>query len=279
VRRLRAVIRATLSARLPCFDVDEHPGDEPLSRDGGITPPPPRREGSRAAQHAIQHAIESGRPAIFWVTPKHEDTPQNNAAPDSSPTLPNTLLLAVSRPHFCSRTARAALERRGVIVGCARNIRCVPSELAAGLLRISICDSSTIVDIKKLLIALLEVISSKECLSRGAPRPSGRLVAAYAPRPANRLPSYVVAARPSRRDLHPLLASAPHSERLPVSRPELRPAPRLAPRSEPLSVPRPVPRPVPRLAPLPVREHEAKKAPNVRKLQARKTSRRRHPHE
>jgi len=85
----------------------DHPADPPPSIDGGITPAgPARHQGSAEARQAIAAAEKGGPPAVFWVAPRDERL-----------VLPNTLLLAVRRPGFCSRAARAALEARGVIVG------------------------------------------------------------------------------------------------------------------------------------------------------------------
>jgi cysteine desulfurase len=170
VLRLRDGIKAALAARLPCFPLDAHPADAPPSIDGGITPPgPARRAGSAGARRAIARAEKTGAPAVFWIAP-----------PDDRRVLPNTLLLAVRRPGFCNRAARAALEARGVIVslGSACNsaetgpsspssvvaAMGLPAALQGGVLRVSLDDTTTADDTKAFVMHFIAVVTSEACL-------------------------------------------------------------------------------------------------------------------
>jgi cysteine desulfurase len=164
VRGLRDALKAALATRLPCFYLDAHPADRPPSIDGGITlPGPAPHGGTPEARRVIAAADKTGAPLIFWIAPE-----------DERRVLPNTLLLAVRRPGFCNRAARAALEVRGVIVGLgeaggAIAAMAVPAALRAGLLRISLSDETTAADIKAFAVHFLAVVASAACLS-AAPR-------------------------------------------------------------------------------------------------------------
>jgi len=186
LRRLRAALRTTLESRLTCFDVDEHPGDAKPSMDGGITVPPPSRKGTPAALAAIQKA----KPVIFWVTPEVRIKSSGELVDELDPVLPNTLLFAVRMPQFSSRLALGALERRGAVVGRVAGTRCAPTALSAALLRVSFSDYSSINDVKKFLIALLDALKGTECLTDDRPVKSVGL-APYAPPPTTRVVSYV----------------------------------------------------------------------------------------
>jgi len=167
ILRLRELVKQALAARLPCFPLDEHESAPKPSIDGGITPPPPlERESSPAVRRALRTARKSGAPVVFWIAPA-----------DSRRVLPNTLLLAVWRPGFCNRAARAALERRGVIVsigaacdahdGGASGVVVamgVPPPLRAGVLRVSLGDGTTGADIEQFVRQFLAVVTSGECL-------------------------------------------------------------------------------------------------------------------
>ncbi|MDE2100846.1 MAG: aminotransferase class V-fold PLP-dependent enzyme [Patescibacteria group bacterium] len=141
--KLRAAIRAIVAKSLPAFDLDDY------------------ESGSAAAVWE-----KGGRPVVVWLAPK-----------DPALTLPNTLLLAVYRPGFCNRAARAALEARGVIVsvGSACNAAsaapsgvvaamAVPKELQDGVLRVSLLDDATPEDVKKFVVAFVGVVTSTDCL-------------------------------------------------------------------------------------------------------------------
>jgi cysteine desulfurase len=163
VQRLRDAIKSVLASRVPCFYLDEHPADSPPSIDGGITPPlPAQHHGSHDARVAIALSEKDNSPIIFWIAPQ-----------DSVRVLPNTLLLAVRRPGFCNRAARAALEARGVILSvggaCSSGSRVfaamgVPHSLRSGILRISLADVTNAGDIKAFVSNFLAVIRSDECL-------------------------------------------------------------------------------------------------------------------
>lgn len=177
--RLRDAAKEAIATRLPCFPVGEHPADPPPSPDGGITPGgPPSSRGTPAARRAIAAAEAGGPAVVFWVAPA-----------DPARALPNTLLLAVRRPGFCAEAARAALERRGVIVGLVARppeaapavpgrrslapaaqqtvveAAAVPAALRAGVLRVSLGDATSGEDIGAFVRAFLTVVASGECLS------------------------------------------------------------------------------------------------------------------
>jgi hypothetical protein len=171
VLRLRNALKAALATRLPCFYLDDHPADRPPSIDGGITPPGPApHNGSPEARRAIMLGEKAGTPVVFWIAPADERL-----------VLPNTLLLAVRRPGFCNRAARAALEARSVIVslGSACNsadaahgatsgvviAMGIPAALRDGVLRVSLSDDTTADDIKTFTIHFLAVVTEAACLS------------------------------------------------------------------------------------------------------------------
>lgn len=175
VLKLREVIKSAVASRVPCFYIDDHPADAPASIDGGISPAPPaRHNGTPAARRAIADAEHNDRPVVFWIAPK-----------DPKRVLPGILLIAVRRPGFCNRAARASLEKRGVIVslGSACNTHDaekkdmpssvvvamdIPAALRGSVLRVSLCDETTVEDVKAFVRHFLAVISSRECLSAEA---------------------------------------------------------------------------------------------------------------
>jgi cysteine desulfurase len=182
VLRLRNALRETIATRLPCFYLGDHPAPDPPSIDGGITPAPARaHDGSAEARRAIAAAEKKGAPVVFWIAP-----------PDERAVLPNTLLLAVRRPGFCNKAARAALEARGVIVslGAACNTaKALSGEassvavamglhpaLVGGVLRVSLGDDTTAEDVKAFVVAFLAVVTSDESLAgpSRAPPAAGR---------------------------------------------------------------------------------------------------------
>jgi cysteine desulfurase len=171
VRDKRDALKTLLAAHLPCFYLEAHPADRPPSIDGGITPPGPApHSGTADARRTIALAEKAGTPAIFWIAPA-----------DERRVLPNTLLLAVRRPGFCNRAARAALESRGIIVslGSACNsadaahgdssgvvvAMGVPAALQGGVLRISLSDDTTSDEIKTFVTQFVAVVTSVACLS------------------------------------------------------------------------------------------------------------------
>ena len=176
ILRLRAALKAAIASRLPCFPLDSHPADRPPSIDGGITPAPPApHNGTPEARRAIALAEKKETPVVFWIAPE-----------DDRRVLPNTILLAVRRPGFCNRAARAALEKRGVIVslGSACNSASgqgleakrgspsnvaeamrVPAALLGGILRVSLGDDTAAEDVKTFVRHFLAVVTSDACLS------------------------------------------------------------------------------------------------------------------
>ena len=115
------------------------------------------------ARAAVAAAAAGGPPVVFRI----------GAA--AARTLPNTLLLAVSRPGFCNRAARAALEHRGIIVGLGSacngggagdGLRALglPDGLIPGIIRISLDDGATSREVAKAVAEFIAVITSGECL-------------------------------------------------------------------------------------------------------------------
>lgn len=156
-RKLCAAIRTALAARLLCFEAAEHPADPLPSIDGGITPGAKPFGGSAAACRAIA----GDAPVVFWISANDETA------------LPNTLTLAVRQAGFCARAARAALERRGVIVGVVDSKMAasldLPAALASGAVRVSLGDDATTADIRKFIVEFLAIVDGAEAV--GATRP------------------------------------------------------------------------------------------------------------
>jgi cysteine desulfurase len=178
ILKLRNAIKAAVATVLPCFAIDDHPGapdSAETAADGSGAP-----DGASAVPHrapkAVRRALaaseKQGTPVVFWIAPEDDRT-----------VLPNTLLLAVRRPGFCNRAARAALERRGVIVGlCAPSPASSPAggptsaaasavaalglhpDLHRGVLRVSLGDDTSAEDVKKFVREFLVVVRSDECL-------------------------------------------------------------------------------------------------------------------
>lgn len=171
VRSKRDALKVALASRIPCFYLDDHPADRPPSIDGGITPSGPApHNGTPNARRAIALSKKNGTPVVFWIAPA-----------DERRVLPNTLLLAVHRPGFCNKAARATLEARGIIVslGSACNsaeadhgeasgvvvAMGVPAALQGGVLRISLSDETTADDIKTFTAHFITTITTSACLS------------------------------------------------------------------------------------------------------------------
>lgn len=91
--------------------------------------------------------------------------------------LPNTLLIAGGNENFCNLLAQKALDRRGILVGIGSTCNAagaaepshvikaldVPEELRAGVLRISLGDSTTESEIRQLGRAWADMLKSGEC--------------------------------------------------------------------------------------------------------------------
>ena len=140
---LRDALWAGLAARLPAFHIA-----------AAATP------AARAAQAA---AAAGGPPVIFRI----------GAA--ARRTLPNTLLVAVSRPGFCNRALRAALESRGIIVGLGSacngggagdGLRAlgIPDPLVPGIVRLSLDDEAQAADVATVVAAFVAVAGGPDCL-------------------------------------------------------------------------------------------------------------------
>lgn len=147
VGRLRAAIQAALAKRFPAAHLDEYREARPLVPDGDPMTPggarvaaaPKTAKGVALAQR-LAAAEKEDTPVLVWLGPA-----------DRAKALPNTLLFAVARPGFCGQRARAALERRGILVACGDPDRPshvfealgVPAELQKGVLRVSLSDDTT----------------------------------------------------------------------------------------------------------------------------------------
>jgi cysteine desulfurase len=161
MEKLREAAKAAIASQVPTFYLDEY-----------------------RASEATAEAENGDRPVVVWVSPT-----------DWRRTLPNTLFLSVHRPRFCNRAARAALEARGVIVavGSACNSSSaepsgvvaaieLPKVLQDGVLRISLGDDTTALDVKKFVRHFLAVITSEECLKAAAQGAAPAVRKAAAPR-------------------------------------------------------------------------------------------------
>jgi len=160
VQRLRDAVWSGLKARFPCFFVVDHPADKQPSIDGGITPSPGRPyEGSAEARRALATGKKNRTPVIFWVAPL-----------ETVRIMPNTLLLAVRKKGFSGRRAQAALAKRGVKVGTPDAdlgaVLGLPAALHRGLLRMSLCDSTTAEEVSELVRHLCVVLVSDEALTQ-----------------------------------------------------------------------------------------------------------------
>lgn len=160
--QLRNTIRRAISARIPCFYVDDHAPRPPESIDGGITPPPPAaRTETAEVGRALAQAEKNDTPVIFWIAPAEDNR-----------VLPNTLLLSVRRRNFSGAMARAALEARGVVISAGNSLKPSPSVAAldlhpalhAGVLRVSLSADTTADDIRAFIVNFLEVVTSDECV-------------------------------------------------------------------------------------------------------------------
>jgi cysteine sulfinate desulfinase/cysteine desulfurase-like protein len=131
---MRALLRAELARRLPCFYIDEFPASAAV----GQTAPRPAVSAATAA--AVQRAMQTP-PVVFWVAPHDERL-----------VLPNTLMLIVYRVGLCNERVRAELERLGVLVGLGSACNAasgssvagalgIPKSLHGGILRLSMLDS------------------------------------------------------------------------------------------------------------------------------------------
>ena len=155
-----------LAAALPAFHAAACPGDPAAPALPGVAAPPAPSRGTAEARTAIAAAAAGGPPVLFRI----------GAA--SSRTLPNTLLLSVSRPKFCNRAARAALEARGIIVGLGSacngggagdGLRALglPSTLIPGVIRISLDSDATRADVDRIVAAFIAVVTGPDCLMSG----------------------------------------------------------------------------------------------------------------
>jgi len=159
VIKLRAAIKNVIEARIPCFYLDDHPAIVRWTHEGVWYERD--RKGSSEMQDAIVKSEKNSTPIVVWIAPVgHERT------------MPGTLTLSVRRPHFNAEAARAALERRGILIS-ALTSRCdtvtslnIPKELKNGILRICISDETTTDDIKAFARNFLEIISGSESLRR-----------------------------------------------------------------------------------------------------------------
>ena len=159
VLRLREALKSAVAARVPCLYLDDIPADRPPSIDGFSSPPPALHDGTSDGRRTLAEVEPTGAPVVVWVAPRPVD--------GSARGLPNTLLLAVlRRPVLHGAVARAALEARGVVV--ARIPHDSPIVAALGLpvalrpclLRISLPDATTAVDVATCAAHLLAVIST-----------------------------------------------------------------------------------------------------------------------
>lgn len=104
---------------------------------------------------------KSEKNKIFWIAPKNGNT------------LPNTILLAVYKDRFCNIKMKEALSDLNIIIsiGSACNTASIsasdvvhslniPNELRSGILRISMCDSTTKEDIINFIDNFIKLIDN-----------------------------------------------------------------------------------------------------------------------
>jgi len=158
-RHFRCVFYREFAAARAAEQAEARPqGAESLREGAG------RAEGRALAQE-LAAARRAGNPVVVWLAPLELER-----------LLPNTMLLAVSRPDFCNVRARAALEKRGVIVsvGSACNTSSpeashvidalkVPAELRPGVLRVSLPDGATESEADRFVAAFAGVVAGGDC--------------------------------------------------------------------------------------------------------------------
>jgi hypothetical protein len=75
--------------------------------------------------------------------------------------LPNTLVFAVRKVGFCSKTACAELNKRGIIISTIEITGIViPTALRSNILRISLSDDTTIDDIKLFAVHFIAIMQA-----------------------------------------------------------------------------------------------------------------------
>lgn len=176
MRRLRDGMMVTLSRRFLAVHVDDYCEARPRAPDGDTSTPrssrvptAPRTKAGAALALRLDTAAAEGRPVLVWIAPA-----------DRARILPNTLLFSTLRAApggFCNKKARAALERRGVLVGIGSagdaaaggpshviEALDVPPALWQGVLRVSLSDDTSAADVAAFVGAFAAVASSSEAL-------------------------------------------------------------------------------------------------------------------
>ncbi len=122
-------------------------------------------------------AAKTDPASILWI--RGPEPVGADGRPRPAPILPNTLLLAVLHPLFCNLKAQDALGRRGVYVGIGSTCNtagsaepshvvkalAIPDDFRPGILRISLGDSTTEADLKKLAAGWDAVFDAGECFT------------------------------------------------------------------------------------------------------------------
>ena len=154
---LRNSLKTLLESRVPCFYIDDYPADQPLSIDGGITPPKKAiHSGSSEVRSAIILANKQDSPIVLWIAPTNDKL-----------ILPNTLLISVHSTQLCSNIIQKSLEKYGIIISiysdtCRVIVSMnIPIILRTNLLRISISDDSNENDIKSFVSHFITIINNK----------------------------------------------------------------------------------------------------------------------
>lgn len=141
VLQMKNALKQVIESRYKCFYINEYPADELKSIDGGITLP---------KKITYNESWQFDATVIFWVAPLEETC-----------ILPNTLVFAVKKVGFCSRTACAELNKRGIIVSAIEITGItIPAALRSNILRISLSDDTTIDDIKLFAVHFIAIMQA-----------------------------------------------------------------------------------------------------------------------
>jgi cysteine desulfurase len=147
VLQMKNALRQVIESRYKCFYINDHPEDEVKSIDGGITLP--KKITHNGSLQALQ-ALQNDTTVIFWIAPLEETC-----------ILPNTLVFAVRKVGFCSKTACAELNKRGIIISAIEITGItIPTALQSNILRISLSDDTTIDDIKLFAVHFIAIMQA-----------------------------------------------------------------------------------------------------------------------
>lgn len=160
LRKLRDGIILVLAKRALTMHVDDYcearprvPDNDPTTPQSSRVREKPKTKKGRALESRLAAAAKKNVPAIVWLGPR-----------DMTKVLPNTILMSVLHEGFDGERIRAELEEKRVIVGTCDSPHMVdamdvPPELWPGVLRVSLCDTTTAEEVAAFITRFLEVVS------------------------------------------------------------------------------------------------------------------------